>query len=144
MGKFDLIIEKYSSQGLAVTDIEYAISAVQANTKREHIIENLNADYRAGMSDLQANLLLNDLYKANGGEFKNANRWGFIYGMLLLLAGLGCGFYIYYVFTYGGTLVSPILIFALAITGTLGGIFQIIQSVRGKLRENDDPFVGYN
>lgn len=142
MGKFDFIIDKYSKEGLAVTDIEYAISAVQSNTKREHIIENLQADYRAGMTDLQANLLLNELYKANGGEFKSANRWGFIYGMLLLLAGLGCGFYVFYVFTYGGTLYKPILVVLMAIVGTLGGTFQIIQALRGELREKDDPFVG--
>jgi hypothetical protein len=143
MAKFDLIIDKYSKQGLAIADIEYAISAVQSNTKRAHIIENLNADYRAGMSDLQANLLLNDLYKVNGGEFKNENRWAFIYGVLLLLAGLGFGFYIFYVFTYGGIIMRPILVSIAAIAGTFGGLFKIIQSLRGKVRDNDDSYVGY-
>jgi len=143
MGKFDLIIDKYTKQGLAVADIEYAISAVRSNTKRAHIIENLFADYRAGMSHHQATALLDDLFAANGGEFKTENRWGFIYGMIALLIGLGCGFYIFYVFAYGGILMRPILVFIAAIGGTIGGLIKIIYALRGKIRDNDDSYAGY-
>jgi hypothetical protein len=93
MGKFDIIKSKYLTLGVTEDNIHYAIGAVIDGTKREHIIETLTADYR-GMSESQSSQILEDLFEANGGEFKK-NRGGYLYSILLCLAGVtGIGFLI--------------------------------------------------
>ncbi|SDH35460.1 hypothetical protein [Chitinophaga filiformis] len=137
MKKFDPIIEKYKNKGVSAENIEYAIDSVKDGTKRELILENLTADYR-GMNAGDATRLLEELFVANGGEFKKENRGGYFTGAFLLLIGLACGYYIFHVFTYGGVLIRPILVSLLAILGTLGGIASIILALLGAYREDDD------
>ena len=137
MRKFDPIIEKYRNKGVSAENIEYAIDSVKDGTKRELILENLTADYR-GMNAGDATRLLEELFVANGGEFKKENRGGYFTGAFLLLIGLACGYYIFHVFTYGGVLIRPILVSLLAILGTLGGIASIILALRGEYREDDE------
>ena len=139
MKKFANIIEKYQSKGVSVDNIEYALESVKRGAKREHILDNLSADYR-GMNLTDANGLLNELFEANGGEFKKENRYGYLFGTFMLMFGLPCAFYIYYVFTYGGVLVRPILVFGLAIGGTFSGLYLIIKAILGKYRDSDEPF----
>ncbi|MBO9682900.1 MAG: hypothetical protein J7502_09580 [Flavisolibacter sp.] len=139
MGKFDLIIEKYRNKGVSVENIEYAIDSVKYGSKREHILEGLTADYRK-MNIEDATDLLEDLFVANGGEFKKENRTGYLFGTVLLLAGLPCAFYIFYVLVYGGVLIKPILVFSIACFGTFGGMVLMIKAIRGKYRDTDDPF----
>jgi hypothetical protein len=139
MKKFDPIIEKYRNKGVRADNIEYAIDSVKYGTKREHILESLTADYR-GMNAEDAINLLEELFVTNGGEFKKENRTGYLYGAFLLLIGLSCAYWIFYVFNYGGILVRPILVFLTAILGTLGGITLIIKALLGKYRDTDDPF----
>ena len=136
MGKFDAIIEKYNQNGIDEIHIEYAVSAVKDGTKREFILENLTSDYRK-VAPPQAVSLLEDLYVANGGEFKKENRNGYWYAALFLIIGVGCSYYIFYVFTYGGIIVKPVLVFAGAIAGTLGGLFNLIRSISGKYRDDN-------
>lgn len=102
---------------------------------REIIIENLVADYRGMEYDL-ANAMLDDVYKANGGEFKIENRKGYWYGAWILLIGLGCTYYIFHVMHYGGVLVRPILVTIGAIVCTITGLLMIVQATRGKYRDN--------
>jgi hypothetical protein len=140
MGKFDVTKSKYLSLGVTEDNIDYAIGAVIDGTKREHIIETLTADYR-GMSESQSSQILEDLFEANGGEFKKENRGGYLYGILLCLVGVtGIGFLI-------GMLVSGewkvkfiLLSLAAALFGLLKGPVLIIKSLRGNYRDNDDPF----
>jgi hypothetical protein len=139
MRKFDLIIEKYRNKGVSADNIEYAIDSVKYGTKREHILDGLTADYR-GMNADDATSLVEELFVANGGEFKKENRTGYLYGTFILLLGLLCAYYIFHVFTYGGVLVRPILIFLAAILGILGGLILITKALLGKYRDTDDPF----
>jgi hypothetical protein len=92
------------------------------------------------MNLTDANGLLNELFEVNGGEFKKENRYGYLFGCFMLILGLPCAFYIYYVFTYGGILVRPVLVFGLAIAGTFSGLYLIIKALLGKYRDSDEPF----
>jgi hypothetical protein len=140
MGKFDPIIEKYRNKGVSAENIEYAIDSVKDGTKREHILESLTAFYR-GMNAEDATSLLEELFAANGGEFKKENRSGYWYGAIFLSLGLACAYYIFHVYTYGGILRRPILFFLLAIGGTFSGIVFIVAALFGKFRDTyEDPF----
>lgn len=139
MKKFANIIEKYQNRGVNMDNIEYAVESVKRGAKREHIIDNLSADYR-GMNLTDANGLLNELFEANGGEFKKENRYGYLFGFFLLMLGLPLAFYIYYVFTYGGILVRPVLVFGGAIVFNTLGIILLFKAIRGKYRDSDEPF----
>lgn len=139
MKKFEAIKADYMHQGVKEDNILYAIDAVKEGTQREHVLENLTADYR-GMDYIEATQMLEELYGANGGEFKKENRGGYLYGTFFLMFGFAAAFYIFYVYTYGGILYRPILVWAVAILGTLGGIGYIVKSMSGKFRETDEPF----
>ena len=135
MKKFATLQTKYLAQGVKEDNIEYAISAVNDGSKREHILENLVADYR-GMNTIEANQMLNEMFAANGGEFKKENRDGYLTGIALLMIGLPAAFYIYYVYTYGGILHEALMVWGLAICGILGGIGCIVMSMLGKYRDS--------
>jgi hypothetical protein len=139
MSKFKSIKDYYLNKGFSEDNIDYAISAVQYGAKRDHIIESLTADYR-GMSHENASILLNSIYGVSGGEYKKENRGGYLYGAFFLLIGIPCAIYIFYVLSFGGVLVRPVLIFAGAGFGILGGIGLIVKSILGKYRDSDEPF----
>jgi hypothetical protein len=139
MSKFKSIKDYYLNKGVSEDNIDYVISGVQDGAKREHILESLTADYR-GMSHENADNLLNSIYGVSGGEFKKENRGGYLYGAFFLLIGIPCAIYIFFVLSYGGILVRPVLIFAGAGFGILGGIGLIVKSILGKYRDADEPF----
>jgi hypothetical protein len=139
MKNINLIKAKYLGKGVTADNLEYAIEAVIDGSKREHIIENLTADYR-GMQAGEANQLLEELFVANGGEFKKENRGGYLFGIVFLLVGLAASFYIYFVNDYLGKSRLFYLIWALAIGGLVGGAIYIGMAVRGKYRDSHDPF----
>jgi len=139
MGKFDHIISKYRQLGVREDNIEYAIIAAKDGGKREHIIESLTADYQ-GMTASQATVMLDEIFKANGGEFKKENRGGYWYGAFALILGLGCSFYLYSYYKYGGTLIEPVYIWAIAILGVGSGLILIIASLFGAFRDKNAPF----
>ncbi|MBO9203874.1 MULTISPECIES: hypothetical protein [Niastella] len=138
MKKFESIIEKYQERGVRIDNIEYAIESVKHGAKRDHILENLSADYR-GMNLTDANGLLNELFAANGGEFKKENRGGYLYGIFCLMLGLSLGYYFYYVFTYGGR-IRPITVLGGAIAFTFLGLVLTTKALLGKYRDSDEPF----
>ncbi len=139
MQNFESIKASYLSKGVKEDNLAYAIDAVKEGSKREHILDNLTADYR-GMDYIEATQLLEELFDANGGEFKKENRSGYLYGTFCLMFGLGGIFYIYYVYNYGGILVKPALIWFCAVVGTLSGIYYFIKAMAGKYRDTDEPF----
>jgi hypothetical protein len=94
MKHIELIKKKYIGMGMHEKNIDYAIDAVKDHVKRVYIIENLTCDYRKETLE-NSNLLLDDLFKANGGEFKQVNRFAIFIGSLLLIGGTG--WLIYYI-----------------------------------------------
>lgn len=140
MKKFSSIKDRYQLLGVKEDNIDFAIDAILDGTKREIIIDALTSIYR-GMKFERATQLLNDLYEANGGEYKSVNREGFLYGILFSLAGLlGVGFLVGMI-TSGEWKFKFLLFFVgLAFTGFVIGPRLIIKSIKGQYRENDSPF----
>jgi hypothetical protein len=140
MTQFHSIRQKHLQLGISSDNVDFAIDAVKEGTKREHIIETLMADYR-GMTVQQSTLLLEDLFAANGGEFKKENRGGYLYATLLLLVGFTCsGFSIAMLVEGGFRLKFLILFIGLAVFGLGTGSRILFKAIRGKYRDDDDPF----
>ena len=143
MKKFAAVKTDYLLKGVTEDNIDYAISAVKEGTKREFILENLTADYR-GMDYLQGTQMLEELFAANGGEFRKENRGGIIYGIFFLIMGFLAAFYILYVLAYGGILYRPVFVGIVAIVGILGGLRFLYLSFTGSFRESHEPFNDHN
>lgn len=92
------------------------------------------------MQTIEASQLLEELFAANGGEFKKENRGGYLFGIVFLLIGLSAIGYIVFVNDFGGKLKSILITWAAAIVCTLAGIGYIVASMRGKYRDSHDPF----
>jgi len=139
MRKFEIIKSRYLALGVTENNIDYAIGAIIDGTKREYIIETLIADYR-GMSESQSTQMLEDLFEANGGEFKKENRGGYLFGILLSFVGLlGAGFSIGMLLSGEWKIKFLILAIAGAVFGLSKGPILIIKAVRGNYRDTDDP-----
>ncbi len=136
---FEALTQRQHKQGISIPNIEYAINAVKDGVRREHILENLTADYR-GMSQEQGNALLEDIYNVSGGEFKKENRGGYVFGGFMLVLGLSAAFYIVYVLYYGGVIIRPILVALAALVGLTVGTRLILKSLKGQYRDDDRPF----
>lgn len=140
MKKFASIKAKYLAQGITEDNIDYAIGAVIDGTQRAFIIESLTADYR-GMTETAATELLEELFEANGGEFKKENRGGYLFGTLLCLVGLTSVCFLIAMIVTGEWKSKFVTI---AVGGTLFGFATgpslILKSIKGKFRESDDPF----
>lgn len=76
------IKEKYLSLGLPEKHFDYAFNAVKSGTKKDIIIKNLTSDVRKVDYTLASNML-DDMFSANGGEFKYENRGGYLYSITL-------------------------------------------------------------
>lgn len=141
MKKFAAVKSKHLDLGAREENIDYAIDAVEEGTKREHVIESLCADYR-GMNATEATALLDDLYLANGGEFKKENRGGYLFGALLLMLGLAASGFLIMMFTSGSEIRIKFLMLAVAGAGfgLVKGSTLLFKSFSGRYRENDDPF----
>lgn len=134
------IRSKYLALGVTEDNLDYAIGAVAEGTKREHILESLTASYR-GMTESQSTQLLEELFEANGGEFKTENRGGYLYGTLLFIVGLtGLGFLIAMLVSGESIKLKFILLASVAaFAGLIQGPALIIKAFRGKFRDGDDP-----
>ncbi|MDF2192866.1 hypothetical protein [Paraflavitalea sp. CAU 1676] len=143
MKKFATVKTNYLLKGVTEDNIDYAISAVKEGTKREFILENLTADYR-GMDYLQGTQMLEELFAANGGEFKKENRGGIVYGIFFLIMGFLAAFYIFYVLSYGGILFQPVVVGVVAVAGILGGLRFLYLSFIGSYRDSHEPLNDYN
>jgi len=104
-----------------------------------HILETLTAGYR-GMTESQSTQILDDLFEANGGEFKTENRGGYLYGILLCFIGvLGLGFLIAMLVSGELRMKFVVLAAGAALFGLVKGPALIIKAFRGKYRDGDDP-----
>lgn len=138
MKNFAAIKDSYLARGVTEDNIDYAIIAVKEGSKREHILDNLVADYR-GMQTIEANQLLEALFAANGGEFKKENRGGYLFGIVFLMIGFFAIGYIVFVNDFNGA-KWLLIIWAAAIVCPIAGIGYIVASMRGKYRDEHDPF----
>jgi hypothetical protein len=137
--RFANIRSKHLLLGVKEDNIDYAISAVVDGARREHIMETLTAGYR-GMTETESTALLDDLYEANGGEFKIENRGGYLFGILLCVIGvLGLGFLIAMLASGELRIKFVMLAAGAALFGLAKGPLLIIKAFRGKYRDNDDP-----
>lgn len=140
MRKIDLIKQKYLGLGVREDNIDFAIDTVLEGTRRENIIETLTADYR-GMTHEQASGLLEELFEANGGEFKKENRGGYLFGSVLLMVGLlGAGILIALLISGEWRLKFIVLSAATAVFGLGRGSVLLYKSFRGRYRDEDAPF----
>jgi len=133
MNKFAKARDKHLLKGIKEANIDYAIDAIKFGTKRELIVENLILTVRKETEE-NANLLLDDLYKANGGEFKYENRWGCFLGIIVLLLGSAGAFDILYTLKHGGKL--SLKEFILTPAAIIIGLYFIILAVRQKHKED--------
>ncbi|KQS94240.1 MULTISPECIES: hypothetical protein [Chryseobacterium] len=131
MKKISEIKSKYLSLGIEEKHVLYAFEAVKAGKKRDVIINNLTSDVRNVDSDL-ANNMIDEMFSANGGEFKYENRNGYLYSVFY-----GVAFSALLLVTLGmGRNSSLQLKFGLASTLFLGLFLKtIIPALRGKFRE---------
>ena len=139
MKKFEKIVSRYHKMGVSIGNIEFAIDSVKDGSKKEHILENLTANYR-GMPNEQATALLEELFAANGGEFKKENQGGYLYGTMFLMVGITCSFFIVSAFYYREMLIKPALFVIGAIGGLSGGFYYLTKAIKGKFRDSDEPF----
>lgn len=141
MAKFDTIKDKYLALGVTEDNIDFAIGAVKDGSKREHIIEILTADYR-GMTESQSTALLEELFVANGGEFKKENSGGYLYGVLFLLLGAASTVVLVMLVREDYYRIKLLL---LSIAGVLFGFFMgimsIVRAIRGKFRDEDERII---
>lgn len=85
MKNFINIKEKYISLEVPEKHINYAFNAVKSGVKKELIFKNLTSDVRRVDHKL-ADEMLDEMFSANGGEFKYENRGGYIYSVFYLIA----------------------------------------------------------
>lgn len=138
MSKLQTLKETWTKKGISPENFDYALDSVKYGTKREHLLENLTADYR-GVDPTLANQLLNELYTASGGEFKKENSRGYLFAFLMLLLGAMCIGYLYWAIT-SHTYRRMITVGIVAFGCTSYGLILLVKSLRGKYRDTDDPF----
>ncbi|RYY96596.1 MAG: hypothetical protein EOO11_13080 [Chitinophagaceae bacterium] len=94
MKKYQPVKQSWLQRNVAEEPIDYAIESVREGVPRSLIVEGLTSDYR-GLTAPQAEALLNDLYAAHGGEFRNKKRSGLITGTAMLVIGIGLTLFVY-------------------------------------------------
>ncbi|MDW9379859.1 hypothetical protein [Chryseobacterium sp. JV558] len=128
---FDEIKEKYISLGVPEKNIEYALNAVKSGTKKDFIMKNLTSDIRKVEANV-ANSMLDEMFTANGGEFKYENRGGYLYSIFYLIAIIALGIVTFYYsyenrsmqFKLGGALVIFTVLFFRTLIPTIRGRFR--------------------
>ena len=129
--KLEEIKEKYVSIGVAEKNVDYALNAVKAGTKKDFIIKNLTSDIRK-VDAATANSMLDEMFAANGGEFKYENRGGYLYSTFYLIAIVALGVVTFYFskenrsmqFKFGGALLVFIVLFFRTFIPTIRGRFR--------------------
>lgn len=140
MQDLKIIKSKYLSLGVSEDNFDYAVSAVIDGTKREFILESLTASYR-GMPEKLSTQMLEELFAANGGEFKKENSGGYLFGTLLCLVGVTCSYFSAAMLISGEWKLKFLILFLSgALFGLLKGIALLIKAWRGTYRDADDPF----
>lgn len=129
--KLEEIKDKYVSLGIAEKNVDYALNAVKAGTKKDFIMKNFTSDIRK-VDKATANNMLDEMFAANGGEFKYENRGGYLYSTFYLIAIVGLGVVTFYFskenrsmqFKFGGALLLFIVLFFRTFIPTIRGRFR--------------------
>ncbi|KAB1230081.1 hypothetical protein [Chryseobacterium viscerum] len=129
--KLEEIKEKYVSLGIAEKNVDYALNAVKSGTKKDFIMKNLTSDIRK-VEPAIANNMLDEMFAANGGEFKHENRGGYLYSTFYLMAIVALGIVTFYFnkenrsmqFKLGGALLVFIVLFFRTFIPTIKGRFR--------------------
>lgn len=140
MRKFEQLKSKLVLSGIREDNIDFAVESISEAVRREVVIESLTASYR-GMSYEDANRMLNEIYKVQSGEFKIENKGGYIYGGILLFAGLVC-LTISIIFFRMDDSPSK-LRYITMIVGSFGltqGSIMLYKAYKGQFRDEDVPF----
>ncbi|MCS3530619.1 hypothetical protein [Chryseobacterium sp. JUb7] len=125
------IKEKYLSLGLPEKHFDYAFNAVKSGTKKDIIIKNLTSDVRKVDYTLASNML-DDMFSANGGEFKYENRGGYLYSILYLIVIIVLGL----ILTFSNDNNSLRIKLSAAIIVFLVLFFRtLLPTLRGRFRE---------
>ncbi len=90
------------------------------------------------MTVAEATSLLEELFVANGGEFKKENRGGYFYGVIILLAGLSLAGYFYQILTEQGIFALRFLVVAAVLI--ICGIGTLLVTLLGRYRDPDRDF----
>ena len=129
--------EKYLKLGILERHFDYALSAVKKGTKREIILKNLTSDVRKMDKSISSNLL-DDLFQANGGEFKYENRTGYMYSTAYFLVALLC-FLLIYISIFSSNYRFNLKVQVAAVVGFFSFSFlfakTLILTLRGKHRD---------
>ncbi|MFZ4931807.1 hypothetical protein [Chryseobacterium sp. Mn2064] len=129
--KLEDIREKYVSLGIPEKNVEYALNAVKSGTKKDFIMKNLTSDIRK-VDAATANSMLDEMFAANGGEFKYENRGGYLYSVFYLIAIAALGGVILFMnaenrslqFKLSGALLVFIVLFFRTFIPTIRGRFR--------------------
>ena len=129
--KLEEVKEKYVSLGVPEKNVEYALNAVKSGTKKDFIMKNLTSDIRK-VEPTTANNMLDEMFAANGGEFKHENRGGYLYSTFYLIAIVALGIVTFYFskenrnmqFKFGGALLLFIVLFFRTFIPTIRGRFR--------------------
>jgi hypothetical protein len=123
--------EKYLSLGLPEKHFDYAFNAVKSGTKKDIIMKNLTSDVRKVNQELADNML-DEMFSANGGEFKYENRGGYLYSTFYLIAIIALGLVIIF-YRNNSSLTIKL---SLALAAFLFLFFKtLIPTLKGKFRE---------
>jgi hypothetical protein len=125
------IKEKYVSLGIAEKNVDYALNAVKSGTKKDFIMKNLTSDIRK-VEPVIAHNMLDEMFAANGGEFKYENRGGYLYSTFYLIAIVALGIVTFYFsrenrsmqFKLGSALLVFIVLFFRTFIPTIKGRFR--------------------
>lgn len=129
--KLEEVKEKYVSLGVAEKNVDYALNAVKTGTKKDFIMKNLTSDIRK-VDVATANSMLDEMFAANGGEFKYENRGGYLYSTFYLIAIVALSIVTFYFskenrsmqFKFGGALLLFIVLFFRTFIPTIKGRFR--------------------
>ena len=106
-----------------------------------NIEKDQNSIEKAFSAIQQSKEMLDELFEANGGEFRKENRGGYLYAILLLLVAItGTTFFIAILLTGEINMKLISLSLAGAIFGFSTGLSLLYKSLKGKYRREDDPF----
>lgn len=138
MPTIQVIKQEFQLEGINEEHIDYAVSAIKEGTRRELIMENL-IDQR-GLDAFKSSELLDNLYQLNGGEFKVENRGGYVMGIFSLMGGLGLIAWSVFLFVNKIKLVGAIILGFSGAAMVLNGVIILVTALRGKYRDEMDPF----
>ncbi|MEC5395340.1 hypothetical protein [Bergeyella sp. RCAD1439] len=123
-------------KGVSEKNFDYVYQAVKSGTKREFIRENLTSDVRKVAPEM-ADEILDRVFEAFGGEFRQENATGYLYAsayFLMTLALLG------FIIAIWNGAVGNLRYLIFSVIGFFfflyKGVTTLMRAIRGKYRED--------